>query len=45
MYLAIKGDWKEARTMLLANKRLATAAISKRWATLLHVATKTTKPK
>ncbi|TKY72708.1 26S proteasome non-ATPase regulatory subunit 10 [Spatholobus suberectus] len=36
--LAIKGDWKEARTMLVADKRLATAAISQGWATLLHVA-------
>jgi len=36
--LAIKGDWKEARTMLLADRRLATAAISQGWATLLHVA-------
>lgn len=36
--LAIKGDWKEARTMLMADSRLATAAISQGWATLLHVA-------
>ncbi|CAJ1975912.1 unnamed protein product [Sphenostylis stenocarpa] len=36
--LAIKGDWKEARTMLLEDSRLATAAISQGWATLLHVA-------
>lgn len=36
--LAIKGDWKEARSMLLADSRLKTAAISQGWATLLHVA-------
>lgn len=36
--LAIKGDWKEAKTMLAKDRRLATAAISQGWATLLHVA-------
>ncbi|XP_029126579.1 ankyrin-1-like [Cajanus cajan] len=36
--LAIKGDWKEARTMIDADRRLASAAISQGWATLLHVA-------
>ncbi|XP_061373857.1 uncharacterized protein LOC133316152 [Gastrolobium bilobum] len=36
--LAIKGDWKEARTILVADSRLVNAAISKGWATLLHVA-------
>ncbi|RDY10672.1 Mediator of RNA polymerase II transcription subunit 18, partial [Mucuna pruriens] len=36
--LAIKGDWKEARNMLVADMRLARAAISQGWATLLHVA-------
>ena len=32
--LAIKGDWKEAKTMLAKDRRLATAAISQGWATL-----------
>lgn len=36
--LAIKGDWKEARAMLMEDSRLATAAISQGWATLLHIA-------
>ncbi|WVZ19163.1 hypothetical protein V8G54_006485 [Vigna mungo] len=31
-------DWKEARAMLMEDSRLATAAISQGWATLLHVA-------
>ncbi|KAK7303886.1 hypothetical protein RJT34_14804 [Clitoria ternatea] len=36
--LAMKGDWKEAKSMIVSDPRLKTAAISQGWATVLHVA-------